>query len=1031
MKKFYQSTGYCLFTVLAFFSFNQAFPQSQISNFRYAKDSFYLNFREVAKTDSVLFFTRFEPETGQELWVTDGTSKNTFLLKDFTPGDRTNSGFRVEFAQDRAYISTNNELYMFSLKDFQPLDEPLIAFSDQYIQDACVIKDELYVITSKTSDSKSIYKISRSSDVTLFEDDLAYVFGHRDELVYGKKNEHGGNDAFWLGDTLLPILKNTPLVLNYSPFLEVEGHSFLIYEFENSSKIFVIENGVLIDSSTVSGRRNLLIPAVIEQQDGTINFLLATKRNTDDYDLTLTAFENGQFKEEGIIEVKDQIVFQNDYRYFVSKAYPVDSGKRYIFFSGFDLWPGRLYLRYNEIDFEKFEVNTIRLLEDHAFGELSLGFNPIRLNETEFELRSGSANYRYNISTGQLTDLGLSSQTPEPDTTVISLEKYNLYVTAGMYSDATGDTLSILDSDALRLPRSNSSLLYESDGDIVVYLSNNEGDSVARFYKFEEDRVTDSLIINTSFFSPNGTKAGEDIYAARDNSLIRISLKDFAVDSLYSFKDKDWFSVYQVLSGSSVRLINTSEGLFFESDKVGLVPLKEKKADDYQFVPFQGELLVRVYQKGLYLLTEYGLEELYAGNIGLVSEGTYSLLFNRYDDEQEINEYFILDEALTLHIFKGSHSYYNYPLKLVFVTNDEGDLEVYDPITGELLRVVLKEEPNLIACRTKDGLIAKNQRDRSFSFLRFKDEGYKNLKLDYDAYNLTASEEGFFYSRRIEGKYNRWFYDIIKNREIKIFESSQNSWTVSDDFVANACVLTEQDSLRYRYFHWSLKNSTLNEIMPNVIWRISQSSLTAEADFEIIDSNFDRYLFEYSADSATLLYSLPSESYGTLFSQEVKSGFWFHIVPVYSTATGLELFIVNKARNELLGEIVEGPASPNFGNGIRLGDDFYVMAYTYTQGNQLWKFSNVFEDSQLNLLVPLSITNSGEEGVLVFPNPFENFLKVTGVFDTYQIFTSDGRLVDSGTLFSNEISVKSLRSGLYILRLNGPNGLVTKKVVRK
>jgi hypothetical protein len=75
----------------------------------------------------------------------------------------------------------------------------------------------------------------------------------------------------------------------------------------------------------------------------------------------------------------------------------------------------------------------------------------------------------------------------------------------------------------------------------------------------------------------------------------------------------------------------------------------------------------------------------------------------------------------------------------------------------------------------------------------------------------------------------------------------------------------------------------------------------------------------------------------------------------------------------------------------------------------------------------------------VYPNPFTNELKITsgdsGNYFRWQIFDMSGKLMKNGTFNSytnlETINVQELKTGNYLIRLEGESGTVSKTVVKK
>lgn len=69
----------------------------------------------------------------------------------------------------------------------------------------------------------------------------------------------------------------------------------------------------------------------------------------------------------------------------------------------------------------------------------------------------------------------------------------------------------------------------------------------------------------------------------------------------------------------------------------------------------------------------------------------------------------------------------------------------------------------------------------------------------------------------------------------------------------------------------------------------------------------------------------------------------------------------------------------------------------------------------------------------LYPNPVEDYLNHDGLQDgeSFAIFDITGKKVMESNIFTNQISVKTLPSGIYILSINGVSGHVSKKFIKK
>ena len=76
--------------------------------------------------------------------------------------------------------------------------------------------------------------------------------------------------------------------------------------------------------------------------------------------------------------------------------------------------------------------------------------------------------------------------------------------------------------------------------------------------------------------------------------------------------------------------------------------------------------------------------------------------------------------------------------------------------------------------------------------------------------------------------------------------------------------------------------------------------------------------------------------------------------------------------------------------------------------------------------------NEQKQDMEVYPNPVKNVLYIKSTETmTYKIYDAGGRLVNEGQTLNSRIDCSSLVKGLYILKLNGTKGTVTKKLVKE
>ena len=98
------------------------------------------------------------------------------------------------------------------------------------------------------------------------------------------------------------------------------------------------------------------------------------------------------------------------------------------------------------------------------------------------------------------------------------------------------------------------------------------------------------------------------------------------------------------------------------------------------------------------------------------------------------------------------------------------------------------------------------------------------------------------------------------------------------------------------------------------------------------------------------------------------------------------------------------------------------MDIVVSNGEFWWYENNVVQE-------PVSTLNFSDTEILIFPNPFSDFIQITNSGqDTYTVKISDvmGRIVYSTKTFSGFIDLSTLNSGIYHLSMTNTATLQTR-----
>lgn len=152
---------------------------------------------------------------------------------------------------------------------------------------------------------------------------------------------------------------------------------------------------------------------------------------------------------------------------------------------------------------------------------------------------------------------------------------------------------------------------------------------------------------------------------------------------------------------------------------------------------------------------------------------------------------------------------------------------------------------------------------------------------------------------------------------------------------------------------------------------------------------------------------------------------------------------------EILGE---GSISPNYDSNasFEIGEQITVEALP-DEGYVFDKFVkddqeftdnpiDITMDSTVRLLVifeedgNLSTANSELDQVSIYPNPFTDSIQINGKFNSsinYEIFTSNGQLIQNGKVENQNIPLEHFQHGFYILKLEAESSQKIIKIVKE
>ncbi len=79
----------------------------------------------------------------------------------------------------------------------------------------------------------------------------------------------------------------------------------------------------------------------------------------------------------------------------------------------------------------------------------------------------------------------------------------------------------------------------------------------------------------------------------------------------------------------------------------------------------------------------------------------------------------------------------------------------------------------------------------------------------------------------------------------------------------------------------------------------------------------------------------------------------------------------------------------------------------------------------------LSLDENTVKNATIYPNPVKNHFKTTLDFTAYELYSSEGKLVQSSNQYQSTISLESIPKGIYLVKFKTPKGDIVKSIIKE
>ena len=1017
-----------------------SFAQEKITDFFNPQQTFPNRISYKSIVNNKVVFTAYTPETGSELWTTDGTKEGTKLITDLAEGG--SSTFFNKFVRFQNWLyfdngwKTNGNVIIKndSLKDIVGVidEKPLL-------QKVLSKPNYIYPFTPFTT--YKLLVVNKLNDTLSLSNQPILSFTQIDNAIFFNTFSH--NDSTW---TFSRYREGKVEQIHSEKIRQMaERMDFYTYNGYLYFRIYL----TAIDYDSRSGNKSMQSIIRVEDDlskgyqikkfDGNLSFYKNEQEQKmylfHQINNSLQLFELGN---PATMKLKNQVKIEpiNYAGGYFSISYNADKIS-YIKATGTFSENDYLYLfEHNLVD------NTVRQSENliKIFSKALSNYEVKFLKENQYEISSNPNLGElkklgvYDLAKNEWKDLPITLKT---DTILLQNKRIVL-------SDTTVGVLNNTDIDEL-LTKSEYFLNYNSihhstrfkdkllffikplyKNYLELWLSNGEKGgneflaTIKGEYFHEAFELNNQLFIITytssyssgmyQFFKTNGTEEGTKlIFSTNEND--RASLSQ-------SYKNEKQV-VYQIQESNATSL-PSYYFLIFEEGNI-------KKIDASKF-----DKIASLYQTNSQTFFRTYEPNSSANSLYLIDDSAFRLVSSNVSD--------VFSHQNRLYFIKDFQSFYFENNKVTLVSDD---YIFNQQILGNKLIVIQKN--TLSKTETTYTFIINdlmtNKEDIRFEQSFPKDLAnyrvfqIKNVIIVASAGKLIIVEGNQKFAVQLPSQYvseikpfdNGFLVDSYPI--LAYYDLDDNSLTTLStngnrkiDSMGNKLLIIENpnndNQRQFQVFDTATKKIYIQP--QNLLY------FTSIGENGIIDrGNKKSYYWVFENEQFVKKYEFDYPENGTLNLVSVDNHYY---IPYYKASTGFELAEIGSDSLLYFPEIVNGSEGITLNRVFHFNNQVYIIAFTNTHGTQVWRMGAIKAEQKAIVAEEIK----AESLVKVYPNPTTDLVSIESS-QPFQLslINSNGVLIKQMYLEDKQtFDLKNLPTGLYLLRFENKNQAFSKKIVK-
>jgi ELWxxDGT repeat protein len=1023
--------------------------QKQMTQFENDSTQSPNNLKYLGIVNDKIIFTAFTPEEGNELWVSDGTTGGTKLLKDITEGANFGNIHSFVVNGKWSYFIYNNAIWKTdgTTENTTKIADGAKEINEYFVK--IVLFDNKVLATGNyysSMDFQNLYWINEDFKLEKFKDAISSYNIANNSIYYVKYDKIDNSTRLFYDDlkdfkelfkTNDKTYPNTSEINFLFSFVQDEGTYSLISTMKSGMKLirFTLQKTIVYDW----GNHPTTVPLITKDNNGnTILFKTISQNNTSNLQIYKPQADSlvliDQIAGNGIT---DSYSFTGGTKFFSNVLF---QNEKMVYVNGFVIYSTRVCY-FNEFNLKNktFEKKSIPIIHQISYGNFSIS----ALSDSTYKMENEYLSFLYNAKTNTNSDVKTFQPIQQKTINFVNNKTYEI----------TNQNLFEINNSS-KTPLIKTKQIFTRNGSIITQFF--EDKQYVIFTKYNTKNTYELWVFDN--------QKAQKIYSGSGYPQKFFTAKNISKNLLFDVKDGTDYTIFEIdyaknramlkhsikFDGSSIYLTANDNYIvipkYSNNQTIHIIISKDKTIE----VPPSSNSIIYFTTNNLYLVKYEEIISISSNNPNVkeVIRNIYRIV----DGESK----FIIETGLASSIVPfGNRLYYLGKDKTLSYLDENDDvIKIADGVYG-FYHNTQSNQLNYTIVPSLSSTIYENQ----VFDLNLEKVVYSKLVQKFESSNGYLNEDGKVvtlykndlyifdgkeqFNVRVENLFNPNFriyrdgvtmtystipdkfnnavgyFDFNERKFIKIIDGidnlslmfhPQNDFVIIRRFLAN-------NSLEY--YVWNYKTRVLKKIETNAGEYMRESTVGNFANSN--NQLGDYFTWVFQNDELVRNGEHPPKNIADIKLKDIVN-----YTTKYSPEKGNELYAYGNDFAINFPEIVKGAEGITLGSTFVFNNEIYIYAFTSTYGWQIWK---MYESNSI-----LSSESNTDEivNVSIFPNPTTDFVNLDSQKNySFSLFDLKGKeLLKGDTASTKTLNFENYASGVYLILFYDEKRHFVKRIIK-